>query len=139
MEVSDITLLNESINDLTVRITWLAAVFWVAFITISGFVMHLFFTEKLSDELLEFREADTLLEQAKYEKLFKICRRVLSHRPNNVQAHWYIALCYYLKSNYNVATEHFLTAQKANPNWSEQIKPYLDFIASLHQDTEKPN
>ncbi|WP_394131474.1 tetratricopeptide repeat protein [Shewanella maritima] len=134
MEVSDFTLLNESINNLTSRITWLAAVFWAAFISIFGFSIYMFFTVKLSDELSDFRDADTFLEQAKYEKLFKISRRVLSHRPNNVQANWYIALCYYHKSNYSKATEYFQKTQKANPNWSEQVKPYLDFIESLNEE-----
>ena len=131
MEASELASLVESIDTLTTRFTWLTGFLYLAYFTILGVVYFTMWRTPASEGPTEFKGADLMLEQAKYEELFKISHRVLKRRPNNVEAHWYIALCYYHKSNYPKATDYFLKTKKSNPHWAEDVNTYLEYIKEL--------
>lgn len=135
MEAQELALLIESIDTLTNRFSWLTGFLYLAYFTILGGIYFSYWRSPASNKPTELRDADLMLEQAKYEELFKISHRVLKRRPNNVEAHWYIALCYYYKSNYSKATDYFLKTKKANPGWVEVVDVYLNYIEELEQHT----
>ncbi|QYJ88402.1 tetratricopeptide repeat protein [Shewanella halotolerans] len=133
MEVSELSPLIESINSLSYRFTFIAGLLTLCYFTICFFSFMLWFKGDGSDRPPELEGADLLIEQARYEQLFKKCHRLLKRRPNNVEAHWYIALCYYHKSRYDKAREYFLKTKKANPHWAEGVDVYLGYMDKLEE------
>ncbi|NKF51768.1 tetratricopeptide repeat protein [Shewanella sp. WXL01] len=133
VESSDLSALVEAVESLSKWMTYITIFLcWTYFSVVFAMLKKSFFGKDCVPAELE--DADVLVEQAEYEKLFRNCRRLLKKRPNNAEAHWYIGLCYYHKSRYEKAKEYFLKTIKLNPHWQQSVDVYLDYIESAKNE-----
>lgn len=118
-----------SINTLTSRITFLAGLLvFIYFSIIVAFIVSYFKGLSTAGPL---GNADDLYERADYESLIAICNDVILERPNEIDARWYLALCFYQQGKYTQALEQFNEVERVNPNWDANTEPYKSRIADL--------
>ena len=128
MSSEEISLLIESIDNLSARIWWLTAFFVVAYFSICiGLIWHgMNNSESSGEEKGPLSGADDMIEEGKLQELEAICRKRVRQRPYLLEAHWYLALALYHQGNYAEAIESFKQVNAINPFWEENTTVYLE-------------
>ena len=87
-------------------------------------------TRRLGD--LFRAEAVDLLEKGNTTALKELAIDKLKDRPNDADAHWYLARAYYLEKDWSAALKEFEATRSLMPNWDgEYVKPYVEEIRAL--------
>jgi cytochrome c-type biogenesis protein CcmH/NrfG len=71
-------------------------------------------------------EAQGLLERNELEQLVATAPAMLRERPNDANAHWYLARAYYMQERWKTAQEEFEIVRKLQPDWNDgYVEPHL--------------
>ena len=84
-------------------------------------------------------QAQEMLDKNCNKELIEYAKEHLEERPNHTYALWYLAKGYYNIKNYLQAKELFEKIGKTEVSWLETVKPYLDEIRNMENDTSNKN
>ena len=83
-------------------------------------------------------KAEELFEQGKYKELTKLCKSVLSKRPNKTVAVYWLAKTKYSLGEYEEAANLFKKVMAIEPNWDiDYVQPFLDKIEEYENSANK--
>ena len=78
-------------------------------------------------------ELDQLLQANRIDRLIQRCEGILSEKPLNTPAHYYLGLAWYHSGDAGKALEHLGEARRIDPSWKEAIDPYLEQLREAGQ------
>jgi len=91
-----------------------------------------------ADRDLAVAEAKRLLVEGNYESALDIWQDVLSIRPDDTEAHYYLALLYKTKGDMGKCVHH-MEKTKLSPGHSVRVEPYEDRMDFLGKFSQKQN
>jgi hypothetical protein len=138
MEESDIEPLLEAVNALgsqlglvaiaifvlALAFAGLGCVFWRGLSRIEGHLAE-------SMRFVDLDRAEELLLRDELTQLEELAQREIRTTPNNVEAHWYLALSFYHRDRMAEAKFEFQQVVRLNPSWRDAVYPYLEEIEQV--------
>lgn len=126
--------LIKSIDSLSLRITFLSGFLIFVYLSVvaAGIISYI----KNSSNNGPLGDANAIYESGDYDLLIERCVELLKTKPNNFEANWFLALCYYQKQNYGKALKQFNEVSRINPAWESETLPYVNKINSKHDNSQ---
>lgn len=128
MDPNDLKLLVESIDDLSSRVMWMTFALGVMYFSflIGMFIAWIKSEKEENSNRRPLEDADNMLEEGKFVELENRCLRFITQKPNNIDAHWYLALSLYHQRKYAEAINSFETVNRINPHWDDNTSVYIE-------------
>lgn len=130
--MDNVSELISSLDALSFRVSLLSGALILTYISvIIGCIVSYFKNIPSNGEL---GDADYIYEKGDYKLLIDRCNKLKLERPNNLESHWYLALCYYQQSKYELALIEFAEVERISPTMQSDTEAYKFRIESMQKN-----